>query len=172
MAALSAAACSKKKPAPAAEADKGANAGAKPSIRQPGTRRGLAPIEPDEVRALLPLPSGARELTPLRKAQVGERVEVVVCMQGELAALGAALVAEYGKAGWSGVKYHDNPNAAGRANLSGHKPPYVLFGTLQRGDFDDCAQSGGFVRVTLGAHEIEQLQTGHIGSGLKNLRAQ
>jgi hypothetical protein len=170
------AACTAKKPAPGAGATKGSSNGtaaasgaAAPKLvphpltgpRQPGVISRLAPIAADEVRALLPSPTGARVLTKVDHAAIGQRVEGTWCFDsGTLADLGAALGRDYAAAGWQGFTVHPNPSFPDRATVTAQKPPYVLFGALSRSSRDDCRGVDGKTYVSLGVHHIEAIAPG------------
>jgi hypothetical protein len=166
-------ACTAKKPTPPAESKKvasGANGAASaPKLvphpltgpRQPGVISRLAPIAADEVRALLPSPTGARVLAKVDHAAIGQRVEGAWCYDsGSLADLGAALAREYEAAGWTGFVVHPDPNLPDRATVTAAKPPYLLFGQLAKSGRDDCRGVDGKTYVSLGVHHVEAVAPG------------
>src|SRR5262249_23536909 len=113
------AACTQKKPAPAAKAAPAPAAKAAPAPgphvltgpRQPNVTPRVAPIAPDEVQGLLPDPAGARVLQPVAHAEIGQRIEGGWCFDsGTIADLGAALTRQYAAVGWQELAVHVNPN--------------------------------------------------------------
>jgi hypothetical protein len=137
------------------------------NARQPNLRRTLAPIGVDEVKALLPAPAGARAVKPLAKAQVGERVEQSFCIEkGELAEVGAALTTLYTEAGWTAVAVRPNPSMADRQSMTGQKTPYRLFGSLQRGHWQECDGDKGQTLVTIGVHKLQAVEHGKGGAAV------
>jgi hypothetical protein len=169
-------ACTAKKPTPGANAAKAAPGAANgtsgapaPKLvphpltgpRQPGVISRLAPIAADEVRALLPSPTGARVLTKVDHAAIGQRVEGAWCFDsGTLADLGAAVGRDYAAAGWKAFTVHPNPNFPDRETVTAQKPPYVLFGQLSRSGRDDCRGTDGKTYVSLGVHHVEAIAPG------------
>lgn len=141
--------------------DAGARSGAVAGPRQPGVMRRLAPISLEEAQPLLPSPAGARVLRPVAKAQVGERVEGTWCFdQGELATLGSAVQQQLGTAGWQEVALRPNPNLPDRVTIVGARPPYALFGSLQRGASAECDGGKGQSVLSLGVHHVETVGPG------------
>jgi hypothetical protein len=124
--------------------------------RQPGVTSRLAPIRADEVAATLPAPAGARVLHEVAHADIGERIEGAWCYdQGDVAALGAALAQQYTSAGWTDFVVHPNPQLPDHASVTAAKPPYALFGSLERGAREGCSGAEGKTYVSLGVHHLE-----------------
>ncbi len=156
-------ACARKKalPAPAAKAE--AAVAPRPPLshtmsgpRQPGVISRLAPIAETEASGLLPVPAGARELHAVAHAQIGERIEGSWCYDaGTLADLGAALARQYAAAGWQDFTVHPNPNLPDRATVTARKPPYALYGSIQRATLAGCRGVDGKTYVSLGVHHVE-----------------
>lgn len=155
-------ACSKKKsePAPAASETPTAEEGGadKPAaadpnaIKKPQVRRVLQPVTVDEVKPMLPAVK-ARTVKEAQKAQVGERVEVSWCFDGELAGTGDAMKTALETAGWTGVIVRQNQKLPDRMNLHGRKEPFIVTGAVQKGAFADCAGDKNQVLVTLNIHK-------------------
>jgi len=127
-----------------------------PANRPPPVRRTLGVISVDEVKALLPTPDGSRVLKPVAKAQVGERVESAFCYNnGQLTDLAEKVKAKLTAAGWTMVTTREHPQLKDRVGVSAQKQPYILTGTLQRGQWPDCVGDKGQTYVSLGIHKIE-----------------
>lgn len=152
--------CGKKKddpkPAEAAPTELAANAKPPQAIRPPGVRRSVAAITLDEVKAMLPALDGARVVKATTKAQVGERIEAAYCYEkGELAGIADQIKAKLTAAGWPEIRVRQNPQVSDRIGFTGHKPPYILTGTVQRAMLPDCLSSKGFSYVAIGVHKID-----------------
>ena len=174
------AACARKKEPAAAPAAAATAPAAKPAhapymsgTRQPRVLHKLAVIRLDEGKPLVLAPAGAQVavIEPVAHAAIGERVEGRWCVAGAatVAEMGAAIVVQYGAAGWSAAAVHPNPNLRDRATISAEKPPYALFGNLVRG----AAACPAGVLVTLGVHRVEAVVPREVGpSGTRGLRVQ
>lgn len=162
-----AAGCGGKKNDAAKAADAAATAApsAKPMPpRMPGVRRAVAPIAYEDVKDLLPTLDGARVLKATGKAQVGERVEAAYCYdKGELKTIADQIRAKLTAAGWPEIRVRENPQVPDRIGFTGHKPPYILTGTVQRGMLPDCLKTKGQAYVSVGVHKIEMREGGPPG---------
>lgn len=163
--------CSKKKSGDKAGQPAAANpaVGANPMAgqnRPPQIRRSLGVISVDEVKDMIPAPDGARVLKAMQKAQVGERVEAAFCFNGgELAALGDKVKNKLTGAGWGNVTTREHPQLKDRIGVSAQKQPYILTGTIQRGQWPDCVGEKGQTYVSLGIHKIENHPMPAMGPG-------
>ena len=157
---------------PAGDAAAAATASAKPTPpRLPGVRRAVAPIAFEDVKDMLPPLDGARVLKATGKAQVGERVEAAYCYdKGELPAIADQIRAKLTAAGWPEIRVRVNPQVPDRIGFTGHKPPYILTGTVQRGMLPDCLKTKGQAYVSVGVHKIEMREGGPPGP-MPGLRA-
>ncbi|MFH0899480.1 MAG: hypothetical protein V2A73_02500 [Pseudomonadota bacterium] len=124
--------------------------------RQPPPRRVLAPIAVDEVGGLLVGPEGSRNVKPVQKAPMGERIEAAFCMDaGEVPALAEQLKQKLTAAGWQAVFTRANPTNPERFGVSAQKQPYMLTGVIQRGNWPDCVADKGQTYIALGVHKLD-----------------
>ena len=153
--------CSKKeqKPAPVAESAKSAAPVVDKAVRTERPKPQLEPITVDEVKESVPAPAGARVLKELTKAPQGEIVQGTYCFDNTEVKGAADKVKEtLTAAGWQNVTVRENPAHKDRAGITGVRQPYIVFGSAQRGPWQDCVADKGQTYVALNVRKVPQMQ--------------
>ena len=113
-------------------------------------RLAMLPIAVEEVRSSIPLVPGGVALGPPTLAIGGRQVRTNQCVTGKtVAEVAAALAAELAKQGFTGVRQKPHPRDPSVMLVSGEKLPLRVGGSVQRGDFADCAEANGATKVSL-----------------------
>ena len=142
-------------PAPTAQSGEG-EAAAKPAGRPPAMRRQVVPITVEEVQGMFPALEGGRVVKPLGKAERGERVETTLCFdKGEMLQLADTIKGKLTTGGWPTVNIRQHPQITDRVGVNANKPPFVFYGSVQRGPYPDCTKDKNQTLVTLSVHKIE-----------------
>ena len=139
-----------------------------PSGTQPGQipartapmRRQIVPITVEEVQGMMPTLDGGRVLKAVGKAPRGERVEATICFDKatELTPIADQLKAKLTASGWPTVNIRQHPQITERVGVNANRPPYIFYGSIQRGPYPECSKDKGQTLVTLSVHKIETVQ--------------
>jgi hypothetical protein len=132
-----------------------------PGEGRPAMRRQVVDVSVEEVKAMMPTLDGGRTLKPIQKAERGQRVEMTMCFDSDdMNALAEKVKGKLAEVGWPTVNLRQHPQITDRVGVNANKPPFVFYGSVQRGPYPDCTKDRGQTLVTLSIHKIETVPGG------------